>query len=99
MLLKYGEDGAGRLASLELSCEWMGKNIVLCVLFVGSQGIIENKLEIGGGGARRVSMRHEGGDSEVFVREKRKMAESQIGKKGIDHWALDHRLRVESRYG
>jgi len=47
-LLKYGKNGAGRLAGLELSCEWMGKKIVLCVLFVGFQGIIENKLEICG---------------------------------------------------
>ena len=56
LLLKYGENGARRMAGLELSCEWMGKKIDFCLLFVGFQGIIENKLEVGGQRASRVSV-------------------------------------------
>ena len=43
-----GENGAQRVAVLELGDKWMRKKIVLCVSFVGLQGIIENELEIGG---------------------------------------------------
>jgi len=46
LLLKHIENGAGRLASLELACEWMGKKVVLCLLFVGFQGVAKNKLEV-----------------------------------------------------
>jgi len=46
LLLEYDENGARRLAGLELGCEWMGKKIVFCLLFVGLQGVIENKLEV-----------------------------------------------------
>ena len=46
LLLKHDENGAGRLASLELGCEWMGKKVAFCLLFVGFQGAIKNKLEV-----------------------------------------------------
>ena len=36
------EDGAGRVAVLELDDEWMRKKIALCALIVGPQGIIKN---------------------------------------------------------
>jgi len=82
LLLKYGKNGARRLAGLEIRCEWMEKNIVFCLLFVGFQGIIENKLKVRGRGASWVSLRHEsGGNSEVFVRAERKMADSQVSRK------------------
>ena len=48
LLLKHDENRAGRLAGLELDCEWMGKKVFLCLLFVCFQGIIENKLKVGG---------------------------------------------------
>jgi len=35
-----------------------GKKIDFCLLFVDFQGIIENKLEVGGRGASRVSLGH-----------------------------------------
>jgi hypothetical protein len=47
------------LAGLELDCEWMGKEIVLCALFVDFQGIVKNELKIGRRGTSRVSVRHE----------------------------------------
>jgi len=46
LLLKHDENGAGRLAGLELGCEWMGKKVVLCLLFVYFEGVIKNKLEV-----------------------------------------------------
>ena len=46
LLLKHGENGAGRLAGLELGCERMGKKVLLCLLFVGFQGITESELEV-----------------------------------------------------
>jgi hypothetical protein len=46
LLLKHDENGAGRLAGLELGCEGMGKKVVLCLLFVGFQGVTKNKLEV-----------------------------------------------------
>jgi hypothetical protein len=42
LLLKDGENGAGRVAGLELGGEWMGKKIVLRALFVRFQGIIDD---------------------------------------------------------
>ena len=45
LLLKHVENGAGRLAGLELGCEWMGEKVVLGFLFVGFQGVTKNKLE------------------------------------------------------
>jgi len=81
LLLKYDENGAGRLAGLELSCERMGKKIVLCVFIMGFQGITEYKLEVGGLRASRVSVRHESwGNSEEFVRSERRMTDSQVSR-------------------
>jgi hypothetical protein len=42
LLLKHSEDAAGRIASLELSSEWVGKKVLLCASFMRFQGIIEN---------------------------------------------------------
>jgi hypothetical protein len=42
LLLKHKENGAWRIAGLELSGEWVGKKIVLRALFVCFQSIIEN---------------------------------------------------------
>jgi hypothetical protein len=36
------ENGAGRVAVLELGEKWMGKKIAPCAFFVGLQGIIKN---------------------------------------------------------
>ena len=46
LLLKHDENGAGRLAGLELGCEWMGKKVVVCLLFEGLQGVTQNKLKV-----------------------------------------------------
>ena len=46
LLLKHVENRVGRLASLELGCEWMGEKVVLCLLFVGFQGVTKNKVEV-----------------------------------------------------
>ena len=58
MQLEYGENGARRLAGLELSCEWVGKKIILRMLLVVFQSITENKLEVSGRGYCRVSVGH-----------------------------------------
>ena len=50
LLLEHDENGIGRLAGLELSCERMGKKIVLCLTLVSSQGIVENVSEVGARG-------------------------------------------------
>jgi len=42
LVMNEGENSAGRFAVLELGNEWMGKEIIVCALFVGLQGIIEN---------------------------------------------------------
>jgi hypothetical protein len=42
LLLKYGENGSGGVAGLELRREWMGKKIFLCVFFVRFQGIVKD---------------------------------------------------------
>jgi hypothetical protein len=47
LLLEDGEDGSRRIAGLKLGGEWMGKEILLCVLFVRFQGIVEYELEVG----------------------------------------------------
>ena len=36
------ENGAGRVAVLELDKKWMGKEIVFGTFFVSIQGIVEN---------------------------------------------------------
>lgn len=48
LLMNDSKNGAGRLAVLELGDKRMGKKIALCAFFVGLQGIIDYKLEIGG---------------------------------------------------
>jgi hypothetical protein len=58
LLSKYVDDGAGRMAMLELGSEWMGKKIVLCAFFVFFQGSIENELEVERRWASRENMRH-----------------------------------------
>jgi hypothetical protein len=50
LLLKHGENATGRIAGLELSSEWVGKKVLLGASFICFQGIIENRLEGGGGG-------------------------------------------------
>jgi hypothetical protein len=42
LLVKDGDNCAGRVAPLELGGERMGKEILLCALFVHFQGIIED---------------------------------------------------------
>jgi hypothetical protein len=42
LLLKHGENAAGRIAGLEPVCEWVLRNIYLCALLVHFQGIVEN---------------------------------------------------------
>ena len=59
LLLKHVENGAGRLTGLKLGGEWMGKKVVLCLLFVGFQGVTKNKLEVWRRGAGRMRVRHE----------------------------------------
>jgi hypothetical protein len=47
LLVKDGENCAGRVAVLQLGGEWMGKKIFLCAPFVRFQSIVEDELEIG----------------------------------------------------
>ncbi len=42
LVMNEGENGGGRVAVLELGDKWMGKEIILCALFVGVQGIVED---------------------------------------------------------
>jgi hypothetical protein len=42
LLMNDGENGAGRIARLELGRKWMCKKIVLGAFFVPLQGIIED---------------------------------------------------------
>jgi hypothetical protein len=42
LLLKHGENAARRIAGLEPACEWVLKEILLCVLLVRFQSIVEN---------------------------------------------------------
>ena len=58
--MKDGENGARRVARLELGSEWMCKEIFICASFVCFQGIIENQLEVRERGECRVSVRHSG---------------------------------------
>jgi hypothetical protein len=46
LLVKDGENCAGRVAVLQLGGEWMGKKISLCAPFVRFQSIVEDELEI-----------------------------------------------------
>jgi hypothetical protein len=47
LLLKNSDNGAWRVAGLELGSEWMGKKIVPSAFFVRFQRIIDDSLEIG----------------------------------------------------
>jgi len=40
--VKEVNNGSGRVAGLELSCEWVCEEIVPCVLFISPQGMIED---------------------------------------------------------
>jgi hypothetical protein len=59
LLLKHGENVAGRIARFEPVSELVLEKIVLCAFFVRFQGIIENWFEVGRCGSR-VSVRHKG---------------------------------------
>ena len=52
----------------------MRKVIVLCAVFAGFQGIIENELKVKGRRAGRVGVRHESG-MEEFARAERTIAD------------------------
>ena len=58
--MKHGENAAGRIASLELGSERMCKEVILCASLMSFQGVIENRLEVGGRGRSRVGVRHKG---------------------------------------
>ena len=66
LLLNHGENGAWRVAGLELGGEWVSKKIFLGLFFGLFQGIIEYQLEVGGRCRRRASKRYDGG-SEGFI--------------------------------
>jgi hypothetical protein len=74
LLLKDVENAARRVAALELGSEWVGEKVLLCSLFVGFQGVIENKLKVGGWGGSSVSVRH------IGQRARRRIARWVIGK-------------------
>jgi len=42
LVMNEGKNGGGRVAVLELGNKWMLKEIILCALFVGVQGIVED---------------------------------------------------------
>ena len=47
LLLKYDdENGARRLADLELNGEWASKKVVLSMVFVRFKGIVESHLDV-----------------------------------------------------
>ncbi len=48
LLLKDVENATRGVAALELGSEWVGEKILLRAFFVCFQGIVENKLEVGG---------------------------------------------------
>jgi hypothetical protein len=48
LLMDNGENGAGRVAALELEGQWMCKKIAFCVLFIRLQGVIKDQLKICG---------------------------------------------------
>ena len=48
LLMDEGENGAGRIAALELDGQWMCKKVAFCLLFIRLQSIIENQLKICG---------------------------------------------------
>ena len=48
LLSKDVENATRGVAVLELGGEWVFEKILFCVLFVRFQGVIEDKLEVGG---------------------------------------------------
>ena len=65
--MKERDNGTRRVIGLEAGGERMSKQIVLCTLFIGVQGIVDHELEVGGRGGRRgswVSLRHRGESKE-----------------------------------
>ena len=64
LFLKHVENAARRVAGLEPFSEWVLKEIILCGLLVGFQGIFENQLEVGRS-RRRLIMRHKWGSEEL----------------------------------
>jgi len=40
--VKEGNNGSGRVAGQELSCEWVCEEIVVCVLFIFPQDMFED---------------------------------------------------------
>ena len=48
LLMDEGENGAGRVAALELDGQWMCKKIAFCVLFIRLESVIKNQLKICG---------------------------------------------------
>jgi hypothetical protein len=58
LLLKDFENAARRVAALELGSERVREKILFRSFFVCFQGILKNKLKVGGGGESRVSVRH-----------------------------------------
>jgi hypothetical protein len=71
LLVKNGENVGGRIARLQLGCEGMCNQVVLCALLVFIQGIIDEELEVRGSGS--VSMGHEalkGRANSLFVEER-----------------------------
>jgi hypothetical protein len=60
LLLKHGENAAGRIASLELGSERVRKEVLLCASLISIQGVIEKLEEVGGRCRSRLSVRHIG---------------------------------------
>ena len=56
----------------------MGKKIVFCMFFIGLQGVVKNKLKVGGRGARMVSLRHGCVEGISVVRVEKKMGSSWV---------------------
>jgi len=46
LFLKDGENCVGGMTGLELCGEWMCKKVVLCTLFIGFHGVIDDLLEV-----------------------------------------------------
>jgi hypothetical protein len=68
LLLKNVENAARRVAVLEVGSERVREKVLLCASLVRFQGIIEDKLEVGGRGGSRVSVRHRGTSGEIARR-------------------------------
>jgi len=78
LLLKHEEDGTWRVAGLELFGERMGKKILLCTLFICSQGIIDYRIKARGRGGGAVKAGHRIGREEFVGEEKRGCTSSHV---------------------